>query len=528
MLAYSFINLGIGVFSFFTILIPVALNGYIAENVVDAIKLRFLASILKRDGAFFDKPETSNAKLVSMMNSDVPQIKSGLDHRLVMFVNNVVALVVLLIEAGVFCWQMTVAGFSMCVFLVVIMFICMRYSHLRTNRVQAMTTHANLAVEIIENVRTIQLLNREEYFSTRYEASIHEVRTQYICAAVFESIVFSIGMSSCFLADAVSYSVGVPLLYAGKLKPGNVFVAAMAINVVSWALQFVGITGLELMRAEPACSAIIPLLDESIDNDGNSTTESEDDGVSPPINGSVVAERIEFAYPARPNIKVANGLTFEAPEGQMIALVGPSGGGKSTIIALLERFYPVQSGKLTVDGTPVSKFNLHHLRNHMALVGQEPVLFAGTIKDNILLGIEDGGFDDVQNACRLANATGFIEKLPLGYETEVGEKGAMLSGGQKQRIAIARAIARNPQILLLDEATSALDSESEKAVQEALNSASKSRTVISIAHRLSSIQDADHIYFIEGGRVVESGTHTELVGANGKYAGLVRKQRLNK
>uniref|UniRef100_A0A7E4UTU0 BTB domain-containing protein n=1 Tax=Panagrellus redivivus TaxID=6233 RepID=A0A7E4UTU0_PANRE len=526
-LTYCSAMIAIGIYMFIMVLVAITLHGWVAENVVDTIKVRFLASTLNKDGAFLDRAETSNAKLVSLMNSEAPEIKSALDNRLFTFISYTFAIFVLLIEATVFCWQMALAGSGWCIFVFSLLFICMRFSHRHTNQGISKTSHANVAVEIIENVKTIQLLNREKYFITKFAKAIDDVKHDFIRATIYQSIVFAIGIGGVFLADVISYSVGVPLIYYGKINSDSVFIAAMAMNVTCWNVLFAGITCLEVLRAEPAAAAILPLLDENVQNDGT-VFEAKPTGILLNIEGSVRGECIEFAYPTRPTIKVANGLSFKAPQGQMIALVGPSGGGKSTVLALLERFYQFQSGGLTIDGIPVNNINLHHLRNHIALVGQEPILFAGTIKDNILLGIENSSSIDVKKACQLANAADFIEKLPLGYETEVGEKGAFLSGGQKQRIAIARAIVRNPKILLLDEATSALDSESEKAVEHALNSAAKSRTVISIAHRLSSIQNADHIYFIENGSIVESGTHSQLVASGGRYASLARKQRLQR
>jgi len=250
------------------------------------------------------------------------------------------------------------------------------------------------------------------------------------------------------------------------------------------------------------------------------------------VKGHIQFENVHFRYPTRPGVRVLRDLSLTVEPGTYVALVGASGCGKSTTIQLIERFYDPLSGQVLLDGNPVNELNLQEYRKHIALVSQEPKLYAGTVRFNILLGAtkpqEEVTQEEIEAACRNANILDFISSLPNGFDTEVGGKGSQLSGGQKQRIAIARALLRNPKVLLLDEATSALDSNSEKVVQEALDKAARGRTTIAIAHRLSTIQNADCIYFIKEGRVSEAGTHDELLSMRGDYYEYVQLQALSK
>lgn len=246
------------------------------------------------------------------------------------------------------------------------------------------------------------------------------------------------------------------------------------------------------------------------------------------VEGLVEFRDVHFRYPTRPAQPVLRGIDLIVKPGQYIALVGASGCGKSTTIALLERFYDPLSGGIYVDGKEISTVNVNDYRSFIALVSQEPTLYQGTVRENVLLGMDSENVTDeqIEFACREANVYDFIMSLPDGFSTSVGSKGSMLSGGQKQRIAIARALLRDPKILLLDEATSALDSESEHLVQAALDKAAKGRTTIAIAHRLSTIQKADVIYVFDEGKIVEHGDHSELMKKGGRYSELVSLQNI--
>jgi len=244
----------------------------------------------------------------------------------------------------------------------------------------------------------------------------------------------------------------------------------------------------------------------------------------PAGKGAIKLERVSFAYPSRRGQPVLTEVELDINPGEVIAVVGPSGAGKSTILSLLYRFYDVDSGRVTLDGVDIRELKLADLRRALAMVAQEPVLFSGTIRDNIAYGRDGATFDDIERAARDAYAHDFIAGFPDGYETIIGERGTKLSGGQKQRIALARALIANPRVLILDEATSNLDAESEAAVQAALARIMAGRTTIIVAHRLSTVRDADRIVVIDGARIVEQGGHDELMERRGTYRRLVEHQ----
>jgi ABC-type multidrug transport system fused ATPase/permease subunit len=277
----------------------------------------------------------------------------------------------------------------------------------------------------------------------------------------------------------------------------------------------------QIQKALGATERIMDILDENtetIDLKYNKTAGLQ-------LNGKIEFSDVHFTYPSRPDLPVLNGISFTAEKGQRVAIVGPSGAGKSTIIQLLQRFYSPNGGNVLFDGKGAETYDLTGLRSNIAIVPQDVILFGGSIKENIAYGKPGATDEEIMEAAKKANAHSFIERFPEKYETLVGDRGIQLSGGQRQRIAIARAVLKNPAILLLDEATSSLDSESEKLVQDALDKLMANRTSVIIAHRLSTIRDADKILVVERGKVVESGTHDELIkNPDGLYHSLSKLQ----
>lgn len=353
-------------------------------------------------------------------------------------------------------------------------------------------------------------LTEEAYDATRKRVTIRALMTAIVIFLIFTGVVAVIWIGA--------RDVKAGNMTAGVLVQFVIYAVLVGSSVTAFA-EFWG----EMQRAAGATERLIELLNsEDVVKDPEAP-----DQLDFPVRGELEFEKISFFYPSRPNIAALDTLSLKVESGETIALVGPSGAGKSTIFQLLMRFFDPTSGRIMLDGKPISSLKREDFRKHLSIVTQDPVIFGTSAMENIRFGRPDASDKEVIEAAKAAAAHNFLEMLPDGYESFVGEQGVMLSGGQKQRLAIARAILRDAPILLLDEATSALDAESEFAVQKAVEALARTRTTIIIAHRLATVKKADRIVVVDEGKIVAQGTHSELVSQGGLYARLAKLQFTN-
>jgi ATP-binding cassette subfamily B protein len=386
-------------------------------------------------------------------------------------------------------------------------------------RTQDQLAHSQVIVEeALQSMVSVKAFANENLESRRYDQHINAFLTQALRAAPMRAAFISFIIFSFSLALIAVAWYALQMLQAGEIATTalTLFGGVSALMASSFA-QFPELMT-QLQRTLGATDRVRELLAEATEELGNS------EGIR--LRGELRMEAIGFSYPGRPEVKVLREFNLEAAAGQRIALVGPSGSGKSTAIALAYRFYPPCSGRILYDGEPAETYDLAALRRNLALVPQEVLLFGGSIRDNIAYGRPGATDAEIETAAAQANAHAFIEALPEGYDTLVGERGTQLSGGQRQRIAIARAILADPAILILDEATSSLDAESERLVQDALDRLMAGRTSIIIAHRLSTVRRCDQILVLSGGTVIERGRHEELLAREGSLYGTLARLQL--
>ncbi|KAG2646569.1 putative multidrug resistance protein isoform X2 [Panicum virgatum] len=481
------------------------------------MRARYLRAVLRQDVEYFDLTVGSTSQVVTGVSGDTLFVQDALSEKVPNFVMNVAMFVASYAVALALLWRLTLVSL-----LIVPGFLYGRAQAGLARRMREQYARPGaIAEQAMSSVRTVYSFAVERATVARFSAALEEsVRLGLRQGLAKGLAVGSGGIRIAIFAFNVWY--GSRLVMYHGYKGGTVYIVSVIIVVGGGALGSALSNIKYLTEASSAAERIMELIRRVAKID----SESGAGEVLENVAGEVEFRNVAFCYPSRPKSPVFVNLSLHVPAGRSVALVGASGSGKSTVIALLERFYDPSAGEVTLDGVDIRRLQLKWLRAQMGLVSQEPALFATSIRENIKFGKEDATEEEVTAAAKAANAHGFISQLPRGYDTQVGERGIQMSGGQKQRIAIARAILKSPKILLLDEATSALDSNSERAVQEALESVSVDRTTIMVAHRLSTIRNADMIVVMQSGEVKELGTHYELnAQENGIYSSLVRLQQ---
>ncbi|KAI9481192.1 MAG: P-loop containing nucleoside triphosphate hydrolase protein [Benjaminiella poitrasii] len=527
--AFLFVVIGIGAFVGFTI--QVISFETAGERYTKRLRADVFRAFMKQEIGFFDDEDNSLGALTSKLAIDSKNVNELVTKTWGDVTQIIVTAITGLAIAFSQSWMLTLIILCMAPF---IMFATGYESKIHRgfedDTKKANEQSGEVAGEAIKEIRTVAGLNKQVHFERKYFQATERPHRLAQRKAYMSSIGYALQQGITLYTNAVAFYAGIQLMWHHHLAFDKMFTCMMAIMITAQGVGRASVFTTTFAKAKYSAIAAFEILERepSIDPDL--------EGIEPnrsQVSGEVDFENITFRYPARPDISIFNGeFNLHGKAGQTIALVGPSGCGKSTTIGMLQRWYDPTSGTVRMDDNNVKNYTLSNLRSHMALVGQEPVLFDMTIGENIRFGVDDGiqvTQEDVEAACKAANIHMFITSLPKGYDTRVGDKGSQLSGGQKQRIAIARALIRKPKLLLLDEATSALDSESEKLVQAAIDNILEEggRTTITIAHRLSTIQNADLICVVKGGRVIEQGTHWELLKLNGTYSELVYQQSLN-
>jgi ATP-binding cassette subfamily B (MDR/TAP) protein 1 len=495
--------------------------GMAGERLTMRLRRNCFQAIIRNDIGWFDDPKHSTGILTSRLASDTELIQGLLGTRLGLNVQNFTTIIAGLVIAFLYQWKLTLVVLALSPLIMFANFMQMYSAKGFQVKREKATTHANqVAGDSIGAIRTVAAFTNEEQILQKYKMRLQGPTRLGVKASQTTGALMGVGQLFMFGSYCVAFWFGGRLIRdkeADFLDVMTVFMAiVMSAMSVGQSASFVP----NATKAKVAASNVFKIID-TVPPIDSSSEAGERLGQ---VRGDVEFRDVAFTYPQRLDAPVFTGLNLKIKHGSVVALVGQSGSGKSTCIQLLERFYDPASGTVSLDGTDIKKLNVKWMRQQIGLVGQEPVLFVGTIAENISYGKPGATQSEIEAAAMKANAHNFIMEFPDKYNTQVGERGAQMSGGQKQRIAIARAIIKDPKILLLDEATSALDTESEKVVQEALDTAMKGRTTIIVAHRLSTIMGADQIAVVNKGKIVELGTHQQLVDLNGIYFNLVQRQ----
>ncbi|XP_033748629.1 ATP-binding cassette sub-family B member 9-like [Pecten maximus] len=477
------------------------------------------SSIIDQEIGFFDSVKTGD--ITSRLTSDTTVMSDTVTLNINIFLRSVIQAVGMVVFMVKLSWRMSILSLIVIPLVFGVSKVYGKYYKRLSKQVQNRLAKANeVAEEAFTSMRTVRSFANENSEKARYYSHLlrmYKIKKKQ--AVFYAGYVWTNKLFELMLTASVLYYGG-HLVVSGKLSGGNLVSFILYQMQLGECFDNIGNVYTGLMQAVGASEKVFEYIDRvpKILNNGTLAPHC--------VQGRIEFKDVTFAYPTRNDTPILKNVSFSVAPGEVVALVGPSGSGKTSCINLMEHFYETCAGSVLLDSHPIQSYDHAYLHTKVALVGQEPVLYARSLKDNIRCGLleENYGMERVIRAAGLANAHQFIIEMKKGYDTQAGEKGLQLSGGQKQRIAIARALIRNPAILLLDEATSALDSESEHVVQQAIYKNLQGKTVIIIAHRLSTVEKADRIIVIDKGQVVEQGSHSELLSRKGLYAKLVKRQ----
>ncbi|CAO2617610.1 ATP-dependent translocase ABCB1 [Lemmus lemmus] len=519
MTTYAYYYTGIGAGVLIVAYIQVSFWCLAAGRQIHKIRQKFFHAIMSQEIGWFDVHDVG--ELNTRLTDDVSKINEGIGDKIGMFFQAMATFFGGFIIGFTRGWKLTlvilaispVLGLSAGLWAKIL-------SSFTDKELQAYAKAGAVAEEVLAAIRTVIAFGGQKKELERYNNNLEEAKKLGIKKAITANISIGAAFLLIYASYALAFWYGTSLVISKEYSIGQVLTVFFSVLIGAFSIGQASPNIEAFANARGAAYEVFNIIDNKPNIDSFSTNGHKPDN----IKGNLEFRNIHFSYPSRKEVQILKGLNLKVQSGQTVALVGNSGCGKSTTVQLLQRLYDPTEGVVSIDGQDIRTINVRYLREIIGVVSQEPVLFATTIAENIRYGRENVSMDDIEKAVKEANAYDFIMKLPHKFDTLVGERGAQLSGGQKQRIAIARALVRNPKILLLDEATSALDTESEAVVQAALDKAREGRTTIVIAHRLSTVRNADVIAGFDGGVIVEQGNHDELMKEKGIYFKLVMTQ----